>query len=68
MGAESAHLTASVGISLYPQDSEDPAVLIKYAELAMYQAKEQGGNQHVLFTAELDTRVSERLQIGRAHV
>ncbi|RTL47431.1 MAG: EAL domain-containing protein, partial [Rhodocyclaceae bacterium] len=63
VGAESAHLTASVGISLYPQDSEDPAVLIKYAELAMYQAKEQGGNQHVLFTAELDTRVSERLRL-----
>ncbi|CAB1369457.1 EAL domain-containing protein [Denitratisoma oestradiolicum] len=60
---ENARLTASIGISHYPRDSDDPTTLIKYAELAMYQAKEQGGNQHAVFTPELDSRVSERLHL-----
>lgn len=60
---ETFHLTASIGISLSPADHDDPAILIKYAELAMYQAKEQGSRQHVFFTADLDTKVSERLRM-----
>ncbi|MBS0367635.1 MAG: EAL domain-containing protein [Proteobacteria bacterium] len=63
VGDESTNLTASVGISLCPKDSDDPITLVKYAELAMYQAKERGGNQHRLFTTELDTRVSERVKL-----
>ena len=63
VGDENTNLTASIGISLYPKDSDDPITLVKYAELAMYQAKERGGNQHRLFTTELDTRVSERVRL-----
>lgn len=63
IGEESTKLTASLGVSLYPTDGDDPVTLVKYAELAMYQAKERGGNQHILFTAELDTRVSERVKL-----
>jgi EAL domain-containing protein (putative c-di-GMP-specific phosphodiesterase class I)/ActR/RegA family two-component response regulator len=58
---ESVHLSASIGVAFYPQDSDNPETLIKYAELAMYQARDDGGNRHVVFTRELDTRVSERL-------
>jgi diguanylate cyclase (GGDEF)-like protein len=36
------HVTASVGVSVYPEDGEDAETLIKYADTAMYQAKETG--------------------------
>ena len=36
------HVTTSIGISVYPEDGQDPATLIKNADTAMYQAKENG--------------------------
>ena len=40
------HITASIGVAVYPNDSTDPENLIKKADLAMYQAKEQGRNSY----------------------
>lgn len=37
-------VTVSVGISLYPEHGRDPKVLLRKADKAMYQAKEQGKN------------------------
>ncbi len=56
-------ITASVGVALYPQDAKDPESLMKSAELAMYRAKESGRNAYQLYTAELQTRVTERLAL-----
>ncbi|MFH1044806.1 MAG: EAL domain-containing protein [Pseudomonadota bacterium] len=56
-------ITASVGVALYPQDANDPESLMKSAELAMYRAKESGRNTYRLYTAELQTRVTERLAL-----
>ena len=56
-------VTASVGVSLYPQDAKDPESLMKSAELAMYRAKESGRNAYQLYTAEMQTRVTERLAL-----
>jgi diguanylate cyclase (GGDEF)-like protein/PAS domain S-box-containing protein len=56
-------ITASVGVALYPQDAKDPESLMKYAELAMYRAKESGRNAYQLFTAEMQTWVTERLAL-----
>jgi diguanylate cyclase (GGDEF)-like protein/PAS domain S-box-containing protein len=39
-------VTVSVGISIYPDDGEDLAILIKYADTAMYQAKQGGRNNY----------------------
>ena len=56
-------ITASVGVALYPQDAQDPESLMKYAELAMYRAKESGRNSYQLYTAELQRRVTERVAL-----
>jgi diguanylate cyclase (GGDEF)-like protein/PAS domain S-box-containing protein len=42
-------ITASVGISIYPDDGEDLDSLMKYADTAMYQAKQNGGNNYLRY-------------------
>lgn len=44
------HVTASIGISLFPQDGTDGDVLFKHADMAMYRVKEFGKNNVALFT------------------
>ena len=46
-------LTASAGISVYPQDGDDPESLIENADAAMYRAKKGGGNNYQFFGNEL---------------
>jgi diguanylate cyclase (GGDEF)-like protein/PAS domain S-box-containing protein len=41
--------TASIGIALYPLTADSPETLIKHADIAMYQAKEQGRNNYLYF-------------------
>ncbi|OEU52499.1 MAG: hypothetical protein BA871_12990, partial [Desulfuromonadales bacterium C00003096] len=54
-------LTASIGISLYPQKGEDASSLMRKADRAMYQSKSKGGNCFSFFSAEDDDLVEERL-------
>ncbi len=42
-------ITISVGVSVYPDDSEDLATLLKYADIAMYQAKQDGRNNYARY-------------------
>ena len=44
------NITTSIGVSFYPDDGDDPESLIKSADIAMYKAKEKGGNNFHLFT------------------
>lgn len=50
-GSHIVHLTASVGISIYPDDGLDPEALIDHADSAMYHAKRQGAGRHALYSA-----------------
>jgi len=54
-------ITASIGISVFPADGDDPDELLRMADIAMYRAKDQGGNRFQFFTAELGKRAAERL-------
>jgi diguanylate cyclase (GGDEF)-like protein len=55
-------ITASVGISLYPTHGETAEALLSCADLAMYRAKELGGNQFQLFSSELQGNCQSRLE------
>ncbi len=54
-------VTASVGISVYPGDGVDERSLMKHADIAMYQAKEDGKNNFAFYRAALNQHSIERL-------
>jgi len=58
------YVSASVGISCYPEDGESASVLIKNADAAMYAAKEQGRNNYQFFSAEMNTQALETLMMA----
>jgi diguanylate cyclase (GGDEF)-like protein/PAS domain S-box-containing protein len=46
-------ITASLGLTLAPRDGLDPDTILKNAELAMYRAKERGGNTFAFYTTDM---------------
>ncbi|MVN88565.1 EAL domain-containing protein [Deinococcus sp. HMF7620] len=73
-----AHVTGSIGVSLYPQDGADAAELQRHADLAMYRAK-QGGKDNITFfspemnavdaaRASVETQLRGALERGELHV
>ncbi len=54
-------VTVSIGITMIPHDSEDPGTLMKYADLAMYRAKEKGRNAYQFFTPAMNAHAARRL-------
>jgi predicted signal transduction protein with EAL and GGDEF domain len=59
-------VTASIGLSLYPNDGPDLEALIEGADAAMYRAKEQGRNTVEIFSPALLTQAHERLALESA--
>ncbi|HLQ26560.1 MAG TPA: EAL domain-containing protein [Acidiferrobacterales bacterium] len=59
-------VTASIGITVYPTDSSDPDTLIKYADTAMYWAKKAGRDTYRFYTAEMNARALEELDLESA--
>ncbi|WP_051261695.1 bifunctional diguanylate cyclase/phosphodiesterase [Desulfovibrio inopinatus] len=57
------HISASIGITLFPDDGNTPEVLVKNADMAMYMAKDRGRNDFHLFTEAANRRVLRRLAI-----
>ncbi len=55
--------TCSLGVSVFPQDGQDAATLLKHADAAMYRAKELGRNRFQFFTADVNDRIRERLEL-----
>ncbi len=55
-------VTCSVGISIYPDDSAETETLFRYADIAMYYAKEHGRNMYRFYDPDINTRSIERMQ------
>lgn len=56
-------ITASIGISTFPQDGLDEQTLTKNADIAMYQAKEEGKNNFQFYSEKLNAHSLERLTL-----
>ncbi len=59
-------ITASIGISSYPQDSIHLSELLKYADTAMYSAKEAGKNNFKLYSSSMGKSAEKRMMIESA--
>lgn len=56
-------ISASIGITVFPYDDVDMPTLIKHADIAMYHAKEQGGDGYQFYLGGMDAAVSGRLSL-----
>ncbi len=63
-GNKEHSLTASIGISIYPQDGQEKQSLMKAADLAMYSAKEKGSNNYQFFSMGVKSHFRERTIVG----
>ena len=56
-------VTASIGIAIFPEDGDDPHILLKNADTAMYRGKRKGRNTYEVFTPEMSDTVVKRVEI-----
>ncbi|CAM3901598.1 EAL domain-containing protein [Mesobacillus thioparans] len=56
-------ISTSIGMSFYPEDGEDVEMLLRTADVAMYQAKKQGRNNFQVYDVMLDAKAYEEMQI-----
>lgn len=57
------HISTSIGVSLFPSDGVDAETLIKNADIAMYEAKEDGRDTFKVFKSEMNVRAVERQSV-----
>jgi len=63
LGGKIAHVSASIGITLFPDDALDIEDMIRNADQAMYAAKESGKNQYHYFTPEMQDAAMARMRL-----
>ncbi|MEW5953823.1 MAG: EAL domain-containing protein [Bacillota bacterium] len=56
-------ISVSIGIAIYPDDDQDIETLLKNADIAMCQAKEEGGNRYRFYDPAMKARARERLAL-----
>jgi diguanylate cyclase (GGDEF)-like protein/PAS domain S-box-containing protein len=56
----SVSVSASIGVSIYPMDDEDPDTLLRHADQAMYIAKQSGKNRFHIYDVSLDRRARDQ--------
>ncbi len=64
LGDELAYISASIGITIYPEDSTDITTLLKNADQAMYAAKRQGRNRFHYYTPAMQEAANSRMRIA----
>jgi len=61
LGGHEAFVSASIGITIYPDDATDAQELLKNADSAMYRAKEEGKANYQFYTSDMNDQIKERL-------
>lgn len=62
------HITASIGITLFPSDGDTMDILLRNADAAMYDAKGNGKNTYKFYSPDMNKRIFERLELeGKLH-
>lgn len=64
LSGQSSYITCSMGISIYPESGDDASSLLKYADIAMYKAKEKGRNQFHFFNEHLNHKVNRQIKLS----
>jgi diguanylate cyclase (GGDEF)-like protein/PAS domain S-box-containing protein len=64
LAGSEAFATASIGIAVYPGDGNDAEDLLRNADMAMYRVKESTRNAYCFFTAEMNLRSAEKMQLN----
>ncbi|SFV50272.1 diguanylate cyclase/phosphodiesterase (GGDEF & EAL domains) with PAS/PAC sensor(s) [hydrothermal vent metagenome] len=65
IGKHELYISASIGISLYPKDSVVKNDLLKYADTAMYKAKDEGGSNYQFYSANMTQLALERAKMEK---
>jgi diguanylate cyclase (GGDEF)-like protein len=65
IGNEMAYISASIGITLYPQDAGSAGELLRNADQAMYESKNQGRNRLAYFTPSMQQAAQARMSISK---
>ena len=65
IGGERHSLSASIGVSIFPDDSVDQDALYRHADAAMYRAKQEGKNCHRFFASEIEEKLLARYVLER---
>lgn len=60
LNVSEVQISCSAGVAFYPNDTDSSADLLRYADLAMYAAKEKGRNQYCLFSATMRDSLQQR--------
>jgi diguanylate cyclase (GGDEF)-like protein/PAS domain S-box-containing protein len=66
LGHYETAVTASIGVTSYPEDATDPEILIKYADTAMYRAKQAGRDTYFVFTPQMNVELLTQLSMEAA--
>jgi EAL domain-containing protein (putative c-di-GMP-specific phosphodiesterase class I) len=59
------HISASIGVTVYPLDDADPDTLLRHADLAMFEAKQAGRNRHHMFNVAQDQQGQSYRQLAQ---
>jgi len=65
VGDDQVRVTASIGVSIYPNDADGAEAMLRHADLAMYGAKQRGKNDVRFFAAGMDAAAQERMLVAR---
>jgi diguanylate cyclase (GGDEF)-like protein/PAS domain S-box-containing protein len=57
------HISCSIGTSVYPEDGDQPEILLRNADIAMYNAKQHGKNNYQFYTMQMHLHTNKQMSL-----